>query len=118
MAGKINYTVYDVTIIHPAEKAFIRQNVVATNDTRAFMKVLANNSKWNKLDVDEIEYKVKGKQNFIIKFFKKISKNLNYKIEDDINKTKLVYEIHDNAEKFDKKTEESFKFLQIFTAII
>jgi len=58
MAGKINYTVYDVTIIHPAEKAFIRQNVVATNDTRAFMKVLANNSKWSKLDVDDIEYTV------------------------------------------------------------
>ena len=25
--------------------------------------------------------------------------------------------IHNNAEKFDEKTEESFKFLQIFTAI-
>ena len=28
-----------------------------------------------------------------------------------------VKEIHDNSEKFEKKTEESFKYLQIFTAM-
>ena len=28
-----------------------------------------------------------------------------------------IYDLHNNAEKFDKKTEEIFKYLQIFTAI-
>ena len=44
-------------------------------------------------------------------------KSLNYKIEQDIENDKVVSDIHNNAEKFDEKTEESFKFLQIFTAI-
>ena len=44
-----------------------------------------------------------------------IKDNLNY----DMNKLKIneVKEIHDNSEKFDERTEESFKYLQIFTAI-
>ena len=46
-----------------------------------------------------------------------ILKSLNYKIKYDVDNDKLVNKIHENAEKFDEKTEESFKFLQIFTAI-
>lgn len=40
---------------------------------------------------------------------------LNDKLQ--IDNDKLVNQIHDNAEKFDEQTEESFKILQIFTAI-
>ena len=43
--------------------------------------------------------------------------NINYDIKDDINDDNKVKNIHDNSEKFDEKTEESFKYLQIFTAI-
>ena len=51
------------------------------------------------------------------KWCSSLTKSVNYDINSDINKNKRVKEIHDNSEKFDKKTEESFKFLQIFTAI-
>ncbi len=34
-----------------------------------------------------------------------------------VNSSDVVLTIHENAEKFDEKTEELFKFLQIFTAI-
>jgi sodium-dependent phosphate transporter len=34
-----------------------------------------------------------------------------------VNSSDVVLAIHENAEKFDEKTEELFKFLQIFTAI-
>ena len=39
-----------------------------------------------------------------------------FNIKDD-SEMKIVSNIHTNAEKFDKKTEEVFKFLQVFTAI-
>ena len=51
------------------------------------------------------------------KWCKALTKSVNYNVNTDINKNKRVKEIHDNSEKFDKNTEESFKFLQIFTAI-
>ena len=35
----------------------------------------------------------------------------------ELVKNEKVKGIHDNSEKFDKKTEESFKYLQIFTAM-
>jgi len=44
-----------------------------------------------------------------------IKENINYDI--DQIKVDKVKTIHDNSEKFDKKTEESFKYLQVFTAI-
>ncbi len=47
----------------------------------------------------------------------KVNKTLHYNDTVDINNNQLVQDIHKHAEKFDKKTEESFKFLQIFTAI-
>ena len=51
------------------------------------------------------------------KYCRALTKSLNYEVSTDINRDKRVKEIHDDSEKFDKKTEESFKFLQIFTAI-
>jgi len=51
------------------------------------------------------------------KCFKNLLKSVNYEVETDLKKDKRVREIHDKAEKFDERTEESFKFLQIITAI-
>ena len=51
------------------------------------------------------------------KYCRALTKSLNYEVSTDINRDKRVKEIHDDSEKFDKNTEESFKFLQIFTAI-
>ena len=55
--------------------------------------------------------------NFFNKTLKHINDSVNYNIEQDITSSKRVTDIHENAEKFDGKTEESFKYLQIFTAI-
>jgi len=46
-----------------------------------------------------------------------IKNNINYDIRGEIINNEHVKYIHDNSEKFDEKTEESFKYLQIFTAI-
>ena len=51
------------------------------------------------------------------KYCRALTKSLNYEVSTDINRDKRVKEIHDDSEKFDKNTEESFKFMQIFTAI-
>lgn len=51
------------------------------------------------------------------KYCRSFTKSINYDVSTDINRNKRVKEIHDNSEKFDEQTEESFKFLQIFTAI-
>lgn len=46
-----------------------------------------------------------------------IRNNINYDIRGEIVNNERVKDIHDNSEKFDERTEESFKYLQIFTAI-
>ena len=46
-----------------------------------------------------------------------LQKSLNYDLDQDIVSDNRVNEIHADAEKFDDKTEEGFKYLQIFTAI-
>jgi len=51
------------------------------------------------------------------KYCKALTKSINYDVQTDIKKDVRVKEIHDNSEKFDSKTEESFKSLQVFTAI-
>ena len=57
----------------------------------------------------------KSKNNKIQKCIIDIKNNINY----DMDQIKIneVKEIHDNSEDFGEKTEESFKYLQIFTAI-
>ena len=46
-----------------------------------------------------------------------IKNNINYDVRGEIINNDRVKDIHDNSEKFDERTEESFKYLQIFTAI-
>lgn len=51
------------------------------------------------------------------KYCKALTKSINYEVHTDLKKDGRVKEIHDNSEKFDSKTEEFFKSLQVFTAI-
>ena len=77
--------------------------------------VFEENDSEEKIDEDNIDESIKvSKKNNLCS---KLIKSVNYDIQDDINNNKRVGEIHNDAEKFDEKTEESFKGLQIFTAI-
>jgi solute carrier family 20 (sodium-dependent phosphate transporter) len=51
------------------------------------------------------------------KYCRALTKSLNYEVHTDLKKDAAVQAIHDNAEKFDKKAEEAFKSLQVFTAV-
>lgn len=66
-------------------------------------------------DNDEQNNNDNDEKNSSNKLFRYVKDNINYNI-DEI-KIDKVKEIHDNSEVFDIKTEESFKYLQIFTAI-
>lgn len=46
-----------------------------------------------------------------------LTKGLNVDIHSALEKDELVGDIHKKSEKFDPRTEESFKYLQVFTAI-
>eukprot|EP00873_Tetraselmis_striata_P015205 jgi/Tetstr1/435469/TSEL_024375.t1 len=46
-----------------------------------------------------------------------IKKGANHDVHTALDDDKDVHEIHEFSEKFDPKTEESFKYLQVFTAI-
>jgi solute carrier family 20 (sodium-dependent phosphate transporter) len=59
----------------------------------------------------------KETKNCYQRLMKHMRDSLNYNVENDIIESKEVSDIHNNAEKFGPKTEESFKYLQIFTAI-
>mgnify|MGYP001500832446 CR=1 FL=1 len=48
---------------------------------------------------------------------KHVNDNLKVKLEDVVAQDERVTVIHDNAEKFEARTEEYFKYLQVFTAI-
>ncbi len=86
------------------------ENNISKNDSQLSLKSLES-VKSETPTPSSIEENIKTKK--ITKF----QKTFNYIDEIDVKKNKLVKDIHDHAEKFDKKTEESFKFLQIFTAI-
>tara|TARA_Y100000996_G_scaffold392859_1_gene355932 strand:+ start:185 stop:1219 length:1035 start_codon:yes stop_codon:yes gene_type:complete len=65
-------------------------------------------------ELNEVEHEEK-KKNKLQQCITNIKSNINYDM--DQIKVDEVKEIHDNSEKFDDKTEESFKYLQIFTAV-
>ena len=87
------------------------ENNISQNDSQLSLKSLESLESHKSNDTPTPSTNEKTKK--ITKF----QKTFNYIDEIDVNKNKLVKDIHDHAEKFDKKTEESFKFLQIFTAI-
>lgn len=51
------------------------------------------------------------------KLFGAVTKSSNFDIHEVIGEDKTVNELHNNAEQFDRKTEISFKYLQVFTAM-
>ena len=53
----------------------------------------------------------------ISKCLKILKENINYDVSEIKKNNDEIQTIHDNSEKFDEKTEESFKYLQVFTAI-
>ena len=59
--------------------------------------------------------RVEKKKNKLQQCIANIKGNINYDI--DQIKVNEVREIHNNSENFDEKTEESFKYLQVFTAV-
>ena len=65
-------------------------------------------------ELNEVEQEEK-KKNKLQQCITNIKSNINYDM--DQIKVNEVKDIHDHSEKFDEKTEESFKYLQIFTAI-
>jgi len=67
--------------------------------------------------INENTIEVNDDMNCCKKCLTNIKKNINYDIQDELSKNEKVKTIHDNSEKFNEKTEESFKYLQIFTAI-
>ncbi|PSC75765.1 sodium phosphate symporter [Micractinium conductrix] len=50
------------------------------------------------------------------KVFGAITKSANFDVHGVISEEKSVHDMHANAEQFDRKTELSFKYLQVFTA--
>mmetsp|Transcript_24220 Transcript_24220/g.43126 ORF Transcript_24220/g.43126 Transcript_24220/m.43126 type:complete len:611 (-) Transcript_24220:93-1925(-) len=46
-----------------------------------------------------------------------LSKGVNHDVHDVVDTDTDVHDMHEFSEKFDPKTEESFKYLQVFTAI-
>ncbi|PSC75854.1 sodium phosphate symporter [Micractinium conductrix] len=50
------------------------------------------------------------------KIFGALTKSANFDVHGVISEDKSVHDVHANAEQFDRKTELSFKYLQVFTA--
>mmetsp|Transcript_10674 Transcript_10674/g.25327 ORF Transcript_10674/g.25327 Transcript_10674/m.25327 type:complete len:493 (-) Transcript_10674:553-2031(-) len=46
-----------------------------------------------------------------------LGQGVNYNVHGPVETDKTVHDIHDLSERFDPKTEQSFKYLQVFTAI-
>ena len=88
----------------PHMKNKINQRI--DNDNEYDLRVIENNEN---NPINQKEKKGINKAN------SKIKDNMNYDME--LIKVENIKDIHDNCEVFDKKTEESFKYLQIFTAI-
>ena len=78
-------------------------------------KKLDNNCNSTVIEETEMKPINNEKKKGLNKIVSTVKDNLNYDI--DLIKVDNVKVIHDNCEVFDKKTEESFKYLQIFTAI-
>lgn len=59
----------------------------------------------------------KKEQNVIDKYLGMVFKGVDVDVHEVIDTEEKVSSVHENQEKFDVKTEEAFKYLQVFTAI-
>ncbi len=80
-------------------------------------RFVENNSPEREICINENVIEVTDDMNNCKKCITNIRNNINYDIHGEIVKNDTVKNIHENTEKYDEKTEESFKYLQIFTAI-
>ena len=80
-------------------------------------RFIETNSPERQICINQNEIEITENMNKCTKCITNIRNNINYNVHNELNINEKVKGIHDNSEKFDEKTEESFKYLQIFTAI-
>ena len=80
-------------------------------------RFVENNSPERQICITENNIEITEDMNNCTKCITSIRNNINYDVHGEVVKNDTVKNIHENTEKFDEKTEESFKYLQIFTAI-
>ncbi|CAM9752859.1 unnamed protein product [Ectocarpus sp. 8 AP-2014] len=85
----------------PTVLPYMRKNIAAKFNEDGTLKPVAA--------VEE-----KEKQSGVVGF---VMNQLNQDIHSSIKESEYVSQIHDNAEKFDPRAEEAFKYVQVFTAI-
>lgn len=66
---------------------------------------------------EQIEMEAHADKSKMNKLWGKLTAGLDHNVHDVLDTDDVVADIHDHSEKFDIKTEESFKYLQVFTAI-
>jgi len=84
---------------------------------RVEKRFMENNSPERQICINDKMIEITDDMSKCGKCITNMRNNINYDVRDEIINNGRVKDIHDNSEKFDERTEESFKYLQIFTAI-
>ncbi|CAM9627265.1 unnamed protein product [Ectocarpus sp. 13 AM-2016] len=85
----------------PTVLPYMRKNIAAKFNEDGTLKPVA-------------EVEAKEKQTGVVGF---VMNQMNQDIHSSVKDSEYVSQIHDNAEKFDPRAEEAFKYVQVFTAI-
>lgn len=85
--------------------------------SRVEQRFVENNSPERQQCINQNNIEITEDMSKCQKCITNIKNNINYDIRGEIINNERVKDIHDNSEKFEDRTEESFKYLQIFTAI-
>ena len=93
---------------------FLRKKVDATFEAKAAAE--AGGESGNEAFVKDVET-VEDESTGWKKFANSIMSGVNHNVHDVLDEEGDVHDIHEFSEKFDPMTEESFKYLQVFTAI-
>merc|ERR1712137_289773 len=92
---------------------FLRKKVDATFEAKAAAEANGEATEAFVKDVEAIEDEATGWK----KFSNAMMSGVNHNVHDVLDEEGDVHDIHEFSEKFDPMTEESFKYLQVFTAI-
>jgi sodium-dependent phosphate transporter len=84
---------------------------------RVEKRFMENNSPERQICINDKMIEITDDMSKCGKCITNMRNNINYDVRGEIINNRRVKDIHDNSEKFDERTEESFKYLQIFTAI-
>ena len=93
---------------------FLRKKVDATFEAKAAAE--AGGESGNEAFVKDVET-VEDESTGWKKFSNAMMSGVNHNVHDVLDEEGDVHDIHEFSEKFDPMTEESFKYLQVFTAI-